>query len=47
MCKWQGRSPWHHDYIVVPSKLTTRVLALAREGHPDNKSMKPTLQSNA
>ena len=32
---------------MVPSKLTTRALALAREGHPEKKSMKPILQSNA
>lgn len=32
---------------MVPSKLSTRVLALAREGDPENVSMKQRLRSNA
>ena len=31
---------------MVPCKLTTRVLALAREGHPENGCVKQILQSN-
>ena len=33
--------------IVVPSKHSTRVLALPREGHPENVSMEQKLPSNA